>query len=79
MCIRDSGYPLYYDGVNEKGLGMAGLNFVGNAAYEDAVPVGETDDVQVAQFEFVPWILGQCGSVAEARVRIAGMRLTGTP
>lgn len=33
----------------------------------------------MAQFEFVPWILGQCGSVAEARVRIAGMRLTGTP
>ena len=26
-------YPLYYDGINEKGLGMAGLNFVGNAAY----------------------------------------------
>ena len=24
-------YPLYYDAVNEKGLGMAGLNFVGNA------------------------------------------------
>ena len=22
-------YPLYYDAVNEKGLGMAGLNFVG--------------------------------------------------
>ena len=25
-------YPLYYDVINEKGLGMAGLNFVGNAA-----------------------------------------------
>ena len=24
------GYPLYYDAVNEKGLGIAGLNFVGN-------------------------------------------------
>ena len=24
-------YPLYYDAINEKGLGMAGLNFVGNA------------------------------------------------
>ena len=27
------GYPLYYDAVNEKGLGIAGLNFVGNARY----------------------------------------------
>ena len=25
------GYPLYYDAVNEKGLGIAGLNFVVNA------------------------------------------------
>lgn len=24
-------YPLYYDAMNEKGLCMAGLNFVGNA------------------------------------------------
>ena len=24
-------YPLYYDAVNEMGLGIAGLNFVGNA------------------------------------------------
>lgn len=79
MAFVADGYPLYYDGVNEKGLGMAGLNFVGNAAYEDAVPVGETDDVQVAQFEFIPWILGQCGSVTEARTRIEGMRLTDTP
>ena len=28
-------YPLYYDGINEKGLGMAGLNFVGNAMYHN--------------------------------------------
>ena len=26
-------YPLYYDAVNEMGLGIAGLNFVGNAIY----------------------------------------------
>ncbi len=28
-------YPLYYDAINEKGLGMAGLNFVGNAVYAE--------------------------------------------
>ena len=28
-------YPLYYDAINEKGVGMAGLNFVGNAVYAD--------------------------------------------
>lgn len=72
-------YPLYYDAVNENGLGMAGLNFVGNAVYEDAVSAKETDAVQVAQFEFIPWILGQCASVAEAKRKIANMRLTKTP
>ena len=30
-------YPLYYDAINEKGLGMAGLNFVGNAVYGEPV------------------------------------------
>ena len=29
-------YPLYYDAINEKGLGMAGLNFVGNADFKKA-------------------------------------------
>lgn len=43
-------YPLYYDGINEKGLGMAGLNFVGNAAYSE-VKEGKEN---IAQFEFIP-------------------------
>ena len=51
-------YPLYYDAINEKGLGMAGLNFVGNAAYASPTD-GETN---VAQFEFIPWILGTCAT-----------------
>ena len=79
MAFVSDDYPLYYDAVNEKGLGMAGLNFVGNAVYEDAVFAKETDAVQVAQFEFIPWILGQCASVAEAKRKITNMRLTKTP
>lgn len=35
MAHVADGYPLYYDAVNEKGLGMAGLNFVGNAKYQE--------------------------------------------
>ena len=49
-------YPLYYDAINEKGLGMAGLNFVGNAAYQEADESEDRDNV--AQYEFIPWILG---------------------
>ena len=46
-------YPLYYDAFNEKGLCMAGLNFVGNASYQKP----QEDHDNIAQFEFIPWIL----------------------
>ncbi len=69
------GYPLYYDAVNEKGLGMAGLNFVGNAFYADI-----RDDMNnVAQFEFIPWILSRCASAAEAVELLQHTNLVGTP
>ena len=68
-------YPLYYDGVNEKGLGMAGLNFVGNAVYGKAIPGKDN----IAQFEFIPWILGRCANVKEARALLENIQLTDTP
>ena len=69
------GYPLYYDAVNEKGLGIAGLNFVGNARY--AAP--QDGRQNVAQFEFIPWLLRQCATLAEARQLLQAVNLTGTP
>lgn len=72
MAHVTDGVPLYYDGINEKGLGMAGLNFVGNAVYHE--PVAGKDNV--AQFEIIPWILAQCASVREARELLARINLT---
>ena len=68
-------YPLYYEAVNEKGLGIAGLNFVGNARYFD---VEEGKD-NVAQFEFIPWILCQCTSLEEARVLLDKINIVNIP
>ena len=68
------GYPLYYDAVNEKGLGMAGLNFVGNASYNEL----KEEYRNVAQFEFIPWILSQCASLEEAKELLRQMNLVGT-
>lgn len=68
-------YPLYYDAINEKGLGMAGLNFVGNAFYRDE----EQGKSNVTQFEFIPWILGQCSSVKEARGLLERINITNIP
>ena len=68
-------YPLYYDAVNEKGLAMAGLNFVGNAVYQEV----EEGRENVAQFEFIPWILSKCATVKEAKEFLNKMNLVGTP
>ena len=75
MAHVADGYPLYYDAVNEAGLGMAGLNFVGNAQYAE-VREGKEN---VAQFELIPWILGRCATVREARARLDALNLVGTP
>ena len=75
MAHVAQGYPLYYDAVNEKGLAMAGLNFVGNAIYSKACPGKEN----VASFELIPWILGSCVTVREAVERMKNMNLTDEP
>ena len=74
-------YPLYYEAFNEKGLGMAGLNFVGNAAYNEPDLRGlngESNIENVAVFEFIPWILSQCATVDEAKERLKFINLTNT-
>ena len=73
-CVMDD-YPLYYEAFNEKGLGSAGLNFVGNAVYFDPKP--EKDNI--AQFELIPWILGTCASLAEAKESLSRINLISTP
>lgn len=62
ISTNDNGYPLYYDAINEHGLGMAGLNFPGNAHY---FPTSD-DKYNIAPFELIPWVLVQCRTVAEA-------------
>lgn len=72
--VADS-YPLYYDATNEKGLSMAGLNFPGNADYK---PEAAGKD-NVAPFEFIPWLLGQCADLAQARTLLARINLLDIP
>ena len=75
MAYVANNYPLYYDAINEKGLGMAGLNFVGNAYYND---IQQNKD-NIAQFEFIPWILSQCSTTKEAKKLIEDMNLINMP
>ena len=68
--------PLYAEAVNEKGLYMAGLNFPGNAWYPPQVPDGFD---AVAPYELIPWVLGSCETLAQARERLARFRPLGIP
>lgn len=71
MAFIVGNYPLYYDATNEKGLSMAGLNFPGYADYKAEVQGMDN----VAQFEFIPWILGQCATIAEVKDKLAHLNL----
>ena len=71
MAFVTEEYPLYYDATNERGLSMAGLNFVGNCVYHKKA---EGKD-NIASFEFIPWILGQCATVSEAKELLLRIQL----
>lgn len=72
MAHVAEGYPLYYDAVNEKGLGMAGLNFVGNAVYNPP----QEGKKNVAQYEFITWTLSQCACLDEALELLKNVNIT---
>lgn len=71
MAHIADGYPLYYDCVNEKGLGMAGLNFVGNARYGKPV----AGKYNIPPHEFIPFVMGRCQSLDEARALLEKINL----
>ena len=75
MAYVADNYPLYYDAANEKGLAAAGLNFVGNAYYGNE----KSGKCNVAQCEFIPWLLCRCASVDEAKKLLSNVNITNTP
>ncbi|MBR5816174.1 MAG: choloylglycine hydrolase family protein, partial [Anaerotignum sp.] len=75
MAHVEDGIPLYYDGMNEKGLAMAGLLFAGNGAYHPSV---EGKD-NIPSWAFLPWILGQCENLEEAEALLFRINLTDVP
>ena len=75
MAMVEGNYPLYYDATNEHGLSMAGLYFPGNAIY---LPIDKKKD-NIAPFELVLWILGQCVSVDEAELKLNRLNIVNIP
>ena len=71
MAAVQQGYPLFFDGMNEKGLAMAGLQFADYADY--------SKNGGIAPFELIPWVLAQADSVAQARRLLVGAELCDLP
>lgn len=67
-----NGYPLYYDAVNECGLGACALNFPGNAVYHNP----KDDRINIASFEFIPWILSQFSSLGGVKDALRMLNIT---
>ena len=76
MAAVMDGYPLYADGMNERGLCMAALNFVDNAYY---FPPESAATKRLAPYELIPWVLATCATVAEARRALAGVTVVASP
>lgn len=74
-AMVNNNYPLYYDAVNEKGLGMAGLNFPDNAA---VFPYSWKKD-NIAPYELILWILSQCDSVEKATELLKNINIINEP
>ena len=69
--VRD-GCPLYFDGMNEHGLCMAGLNFTQSCRFFPA----RAGRHNLAQYMLIPHILGTCKSTAEAAEELSRVNLT---
>ncbi len=74
MAVISGGYPLYFDAVNEAGLAMAGLNFPGNAVYNPP----KNGMLNIAPFELIPYILGRCSNIREAKMLLGKINITNT-
>lgn len=78
MAHVKDGYPLLYEATNEKGLSIAGLNFVGNCQFARCALDAR---VNLCQFEMIPYIMAKCASVREAcsvfdRINLLGEAFT---
>ncbi len=75
MATVIDGYPLYFDGMNDRGLAMAGLNFPGNAVY---YPHNDNKK-NIAPFELIPYIIGNFSTVTEVKEELNSVNIHNRP
>lgn len=76
LAPGDGSFPLFFEAVNEYGVGIAGLNFPNEAVYKKEPEEGK---MGLASFELIPYLLSKCKSVAELKEEIAKITVLDTP
>ena len=76
MATVEDGYPLYAEAMNECGICVAGLSFPGNAHYFESAEEGS---INLAPYELIPYLLGNCAGLAEARALLQDLNLVNRP
>lgn len=72
MAHVAEGRPLYYDAVNEAGLAIAALSFPHACHYHPPAQ----GKINLASFELLPFVLGQCRGLGEAAALLCEINLT---
>ena len=76
MAIVEENVPLYFDCANEAGLGIAGLNFPGYAAYAPTAIEGKTN---IAAYEFPLWVVMHFATVDEVEKALRDAAIVAKP
>lgn len=76
MGAVEKNFPLYAEGGNENGLCIASLKFTDNACYSETEIKGKSN---ITPYELIPWILGKCRNLSEAKKLIAETNIIGIP
>ncbi len=79
MGTEGDGYPLFADGMNERGLCMAGLRFAASAHYLSPAATPPTGFLCLSPWEMIPFVLGFCGTLDDAREALSRVRVVDRP
>ena len=69
-------YPLYAEAMNENSLYIAALKFPENAYYSETETKGK---ISLAPFEIIPFILGKCRNLSEAKSLLSECEIIALP
>lgn len=76
MATLIDNHPCLADGLNEKGLGCAGLNFPGYVHYEDYI---DPNKINIPPYDILLWILSNFETIDEVKTEMEKVNIVKVP